>query len=658
MNAIEMNTANRLKTLSLGTKLIATLSFIVTIVLIILTISISTSTSSIMKQQARDDLTDRTQLLVATMGITEENFKQTVQRFYNLFVGSFSGDFSVEPDNLVMVNEAVTPILKLNGVMINNDNRIPDNFFNVTKSVATIFVKDGNDFVRVSTSLKNKEGKRVLGTKLGVKHPAYEAVMQGKEYTGVVELFGASYMAIYGPLKNKEGEIIGLYFLGVDNTEYTHLIKQQITSLKLGETGYFYVLDASNKETRGNFIIHPNREGDNTLNLKDADGVEFVKNMLEEKNGHLIYDYDDPVLNKLVTKMAAFNYLESRNWLVVGAINIDEVNAPMKKQQQLFILLGIISLVIIGILMVLLIRFMITRPLKYIMTQTHQLADGDLTTKISLARRDEIGALAYSLNRIGENLSQVIGRVKNASQLVVDVAEKMYQGNQTLLIQTEQQVKAVESTASALQEMMVTVSQNTENAQSCDTITQKATQIAEQSGQSVGILVNDITAIHTSSQSIVNIVDVIDGIAFQTQILALNAAIEAARAGEQGRGFAVVAGEVGALAQRSSKAANEIKLMIEKIVSQIQHSSELASKTGTTMESLISSINHVSLAMSDIVTASKEQNIGITQINHSMTEIDSSADRNSKLVSQNNEMTVTLKNQADDLITEIKVFKV
>lgn len=658
MNVTQNKIPAQNKTLSLGSKLTGILLIMVAIILCVLTIVLTASTGKIMNQQSRQGVIDRTELLVGTMTIAEENFKETVKRFYSLFVGSYDGEFSLDPEKTVMVNEVETPVLKLQGDMVNNDNVIPDNFFNVTQSVATIFVKDGEDFVRVSTSLKDKEGKRVLGTKLGVKHPAYAAVLEGKEYTGLVELFGSSYMAIYGPLKDAQGEIIGLYFLGVDITQYTTFIKQQINSLKLGESGYFYVLDASNTAKRGNFVIHPNREGENVLTLQDVNGFEFIKAMIEQKNGYLIYDYDDPVENTIRPKLAAFNFLENRNWLVVGSIYVDEIDAPMRKQQLQFIILGIISLITIGLLMILIIRRMITKPLSYITSETHRLADGDLTTHIHLNRFDEIGNLAHSLNRIGENLSRVVGRVKHATDLVVDIAENMYQGNQTLLTQTEQQVHAVESTASALHQMMVTVSQNTENAQSCDTITAHATKIAQQSGQSVGVLVQDITAIHASSQNIVNIVDVIDGIAFQTQILALNAAIEAARAGEQGRGFAVVAGEVGALAHRSSKAANEIKHMIEQIVSQIQNSSELATTTGETMNSVLESINQVSIAMADIVVASRQQNAGIAQVNQSMEEIDASAEHNSKLVSENNKMTVTLKTQANELINQVKVFKI
>ncbi|SET39170.1 methyl-accepting chemotaxis protein [Thorsellia anophelis] len=658
MNATTSITPNSRKSLSLGTKLTSILSITVAIILCLLTIVLTASTGKIMEQQSRQGVIDRSELLVGTMTIAEENFKETVKRFYNLFVGSYAGEFSLDPQNTVMVNEVETPVLKLQGEMVNNDNVIPDNFFNVTQSVATIFVKDGDDFVRISTSLKDKDGKRVLGTKLGVKHPAYELVLQGKEYTGLVELFGSNYMAIYGPLKNSAGEIIGLYFLGVDITQYTMFIKQQINSIKLGESGYFYVLDASNTAKRGNFVIHPNREGENALSLTDPNGFEFIKAMLDQKNGYLVYDYDDPVQKTLRPKLAAFNYLENRKWVVVGSIYVDEINAPIKEQQQHFILIGIASLLVIGLLMIFIIRRMITKPLNHITSETHKLADGDLTTHIHLDRFDEIGDLASSLNRIGENLSQVVGRVKHATDLVVDISEHMYQGNQTLLTQTQQQVFAVESTASALHEMMITVRQNTENAQNCDSIAAHATKIAEQSGQAVGVLVQDITQIHSSSQNIVSIVDVIDGIAFQTQILALNAAIEAARAGEQGRGFAVVAGEVGALAHRSSKAANEIKQMIEQIVSQIKNSSELAVTTGETMNSVLDSINQVSVAMADIVVASRQQNAGITQVNQSMEEIDASAAGNSKLVVENNNMTVTLKTQANELINQIKVFKI
>ena len=284
------------------------------------------------------------------------------------------------------------------------------------------------------------------------------------------------------------------------------------------------------------------------------------------------------------------------------------------------------------------------------------LAAGDLTGKLSVAPNDSVSVLS-ALQRMQESLTTVVSSVRQDSDTVSLAAEEISTGNSDLSLRTEQQASSLEETASSMEELTSTVRKNAENAREANVLATTASDVASKGGAVVGQVMGTMDLISESSRKIVDIISVIDGIAFQTNILALNAAVEAARAGEQGRGFAVVATEVRGLAQRSASAAKEIKALIDDSVSRVDAGSRLAAQAGTTMSEVVASVARVSNIIAEITVASQEQSAGIEQINQAVAQMDSVTQQNAALVEEAAAAAESLRDQASHLVETVSVFK-
>jgi methyl-accepting chemotaxis protein-1 (serine sensor receptor) len=284
------------------------------------------------------------------------------------------------------------------------------------------------------------------------------------------------------------------------------------------------------------------------------------------------------------------------------------------------------------------------------------IAAGDLTAKISLMKGDSESLLA-AMFAMQRNLTQTIGQINHATQAIDEASEQVASGSRDLRHQTEQQVSSLKETASSMGDMASTVKQNAENARDANRFVVSACDTAQKGGAVVAQVVSKMESINASAKKIVDIISVIDGIAFQTNILALNAAVEAARAGEQGRGFAVVAGEVRSLAQRSASAAKEIKGLIDDSVGKIDAGAQLVHQAGETMNDIVDSVRRVTHIVSDIAAASQKQTAGIDQISQAIGQIDSVTQRNAVLVEEAGNASESLRDQAVRLSRLVTVFK-
>lgn len=282
---------------------------------------------------------------------------------------------------------------------------------------------------------------------------------------------------------------------------------------------------------------------------------------------------------------------------------------------------------------------------------------GDLSQEFESNRRDEFGALINSLGGMEDKLTDLVTSIKKSSDTILSASNEIAAGNLDLSSRTEQQAASLEETASTMEQLTQTVRQNADNAQQATRLAADASGIAQHGGKVVNEVVSTMEAIKASSQKIVEIISVIDGIAFQTNILALNAAVEAARAGEQGRGFAVVATEVRGLAQRSAAAAREIKSLIEASVGKVDDGSRLVNQAGETMEQIVASVKKVSDVMHEIELASAEQNNGIVQVNQAVSEMDKATQQNAALVEEAAAAAQSLRDQAANLASEVNGFK-
>ncbi|ARN21463.1 methyl-accepting chemotaxis protein [Piscinibacter gummiphilus] len=286
-----------------------------------------------------------------------------------------------------------------------------------------------------------------------------------------------------------------------------------------------------------------------------------------------------------------------------------------------------------------------------------RIADGDLSVPIVARSRDEMGRLSESLARMQDRLRTIVGGVRGNAEGVATASAQIASGNNDLSNRTEQQASALEETAASMEELSSTVKQNADNARQANQLAMGASTVAVQGGEVVSRVVETMKGINDSSKKIVDIISVIDGIAFQTNILALNAAVEAARAGEQGRGFAVVAGEVRSLAQRSAEAAKEIKTLISDSVERVEQGTTLVDQAGTTMQEVVGAIRRVTDIMGEISAASTEQSSGVAQVGEAVTQMDQATQQNAALVEESAAAAESLKVQAAALLTAVSVFK-
>ena len=315
------------------------------------------------------------------------------------------------------------------------------------------------------------------------------------------------------------------------------------------------------------------------------------------------------------------------------------------------------ALVALGTLLAWWITRSITVPINEAVAVAERVAQGDLASCIVVRNRDETGRLMAALKAMNESLVGIVHTVRSSSDSIATGSAQIASGNADLSQRTEEQASALQQTAASMEQLGSTVRQNADNARQANQLALSASTVAVKGGEVVGQVVGTMKGINDSSRKIVDIISVIDGIAFQTNILALNAAVEAARAGEQGRGFAVVASEVRNLAQRSAEAAKQIKSMITASVERVEQGSALADQAGATMEEVVSAIRRVTDIMGEISSASTEQSQGVSQVSEAVSQMDQVTQQNAALVEQSAAAADSLKQQAQQLVSAVAVFK-
>ncbi|MCA1325182.1 methyl-accepting chemotaxis protein [Herbaspirillum sp. alder98] len=359
-----------------------------------------------------------------------------------------------------------------------------------------------------------------------------------------------------------------------------------------------------------------------------------------------------PILRQVIAHIARFNDVLRAN----STANVAAADEAYSLAKWTMLATSLIAL-LLGTAIAWLLTRSISVPLQQAVTVAQNVSAGDLSSRIVVKGRDELGQLMTALKGMNDSLQSIVGEVRHGTDTIAVASDEIKRGNMDLSARTEQQAGSLQETASAMEELTATVKQNAENAQQANQLAASASKVAVKGGDVVHRVIGTMDSISESSKKIVDIISVIDGIAFQTNILALNAAVEAARAGEQGRGFAVVASEVRSLAQRSATAAKEIKQLIDDSVTKVAAGSALVNEAGATMTEVVDSIKSVTTIMHDISAASAEQTMGIEQINRAITMIDEATQQNAALVEEAAAAAASMQEQTNSLSGLVSVFK-
>jgi methyl-accepting chemotaxis protein len=429
-------------------------------------------------------------------------------------------------------------------------------------------------------------------------------------------------------------------------------LAETIRSYKIGASGFVYLV-----RPNGMLIVH--REAalaDGKHFMKDLPGLDAdVSGKLLGGERYASASYSAPDGKRLV----AASFVPELNMYVIAEVPEAEVLGQVTRSVTISALVGGLVGGGIGMCVIFLVSAAIAAPVARAAHMLGEIADGngDLSRRMTVESEDEIGALADGFNRFVASLNSTIRKVRDSTETIATASSEIASGNLDLSSRTEAQASSLEETASAMEQLTATVTQNADSAKHANQLVQSASGYATEGGVVVGRVVQTMVSIKDSSRKIVDIIGVIDGIAFQTNILALNAAVEAARAGEQGRGFAVVASEVRNLAQRSAGAAKEIKELISDSVLKVDAGSALVDEAGVTMGKIVSSVEQVTSIMGEIVAASHEQSEGIAQVNLAVTEIDSTTQQNAALVEEAAAAAGSLQEQAANLQQVVSVFK-
>ena len=644
--------------LGLGQKLASAYFILVATMLAVLVGLIGYAVSNTIEKRAEDELVNSTKALVGFIEASDKDLRRRIQFLSQSFQASLAGTLERTTDT-VQINSLSVPVLKLDGVALNLNESVVDRFTASTGAISTIFVKSGDDFVRITTSLKDEKGGRAVGSVLDRNHPGYTKALAGESYAGLATLFGRRYMTQYTPLKDGKAQVIGIVFVGLDFSDFLVSLTDTIRGLKVGELGYYYVLDARPGKSLGNLVVHPASEGDNVLESKDNDGRFFIKEMLEAKNGVIRYPWMNAKAGDthVREKVTAYAHYANWNWVVAAGTYMEEYTGPTRRMVGWFVLLGVVAVGVSSGIWLALIRRMVIRPLAQAQAVAGTLAAGDLTGHVADSRDDEIGDLSRSMNQIGEGLHRVVLAVRQKSEGVALASAEIASGNHDLSARTESQASALEQTAASMEQLGTVVQQNSAQARAANQLAQDATNVVTSGGEAVHRVVETMKGIDESSKKIADIIGVIDSIAFQTNILALNAAVEAARAGENGRGFAVVASEVRSLAGRSASAAKEIKDLITASGEQVKRGTALVDQAGNTMQEAIAEIQRVAAIVTEISNASSEQSSGVDQVREAVCHMDQSTQQNAALVEEMAAAATSLREQSDELVHAVSVFR-
>ncbi len=586
------------------------------------------SLSQSTEQAHRQHLASEAQLLAGQLATFHGTLKISTQRLATLFERRFESGLTLDP--AIGGNE---PSLYLDGERLNGNFVLVDEFTNLTGGAATIFARAGDDFVRVTTSVKKQDGARAIGTLLERKHPGYSRLIEGQSYVGRATLFGREYMNQYTPVRDAAGRVIAVLYVGFDYTDTQREQFDGLSAFRIGNGGSLAVLDDA-----GQWLVKP----------AGATDLDAVTRAAEQTNAGEGFEWTQG--NETFVSMVA--PVPGDDWQVVATLpqrEIDELAWSVGGRLAFGSLLAL--LLAVGASIVLLRHKL--RPLARLVDQAQAFGEGRLSVRMAVDRDDEIGLLSASFNRMAESLGGTVSQVRDSSSNVTRRADQL----NTLAAGTEQrsaeQSSQIDTMVSAIEEFSATAQSIADSMQRTEQLTTEnvaqtrrgtesmraASEALSQIARSLGTTGDVVNGLGDRSQQIGGIIGVISGIAEQTNLLALNAAIEAARAGEQGRGFAVVADEVRSLAARTSQATREISEMIGTVQAETSRAMTSIAEGNRLMQEGLTLNQTVDDALSQIenqAVSTLDQIADIARATHEQSSTASLLSQNLQSIAQDN----------------------
>ena len=638
-----------------------------------------------LEQKRLDEVATTNNIIIGMIGAYAESLERDAANQARAMALLFPDGFSSAPASEPNSSGLRVPVLRSGSMVVNNNTALVDRFAAANHGIASVLVRNGDNFVRIATSVRKEDGSRAVGLPLESNHPALPHLLKGEPYGGRAKLLGRDYVAHYEPLKDADGKVVAALVVGSDSTDALLALKKKILSIKIGETGYPYILDAG--PDKGMLIAHPTREGQTLLDARDENGREFAKDMLAARQGVTRYPWLNKELGETTAreKYAVYASYDHWQWLVVSGGYIDELSREVAPVRNSILIAALVLLLAAGTLLLVVSRQWISRPLEHTVAAMDRIAAGDLSQPVRQGGGDEVGRLLRATEDMRLHLSEAISAIRLTADELVGSARELAGAAADVSGISNNQSEQAATMAAGVEQMMVSIQQVADyssearqmSSQAENTSREGATVIASTVAGMSGIADTVRSASQTvidlgaKSQEISVIVQAIKEIAEQTNLLALNAAIEAARAGEQGRGFAVVADEVRKLAERTSKSTGEIAHMIEGVqgqtqvavaamqhgVAQVETGVGMAIQAGASMDGIRSSALHVAEAVEGISTALAEQSAASGEISRNVETIACQAEHNSERAGRTSVAATQLENLARSLKDRVARFR-